>query len=217
MCAVLASVYAARREKWGLATVAGIAATASRLTGLAVVPALLIEAMRSTGRERMRRLVCAGAASLGFVAYLGLNQSIFGHAFHFMKVERGRPWYQKAVPPWHPVAEAIHVLATRPSAWLQWSYLPSRLAAFVFAVLVLAWGWRRLRASDHAFAWSALLLSLGGARLISLPRYILGLYPIFIVLAFKLQRRPVFYAVLAVGFVAQGFLFARYAGALWAY
>jgi hypothetical protein len=61
------------------------------------------------------------------------------------------------------------------------------------------------------------VLSLGGARLISLPRYVLGLYPIFIVLAFKLRRRPVFYAALAVGFVAQGFLFARYAGALWAY
>jgi hypothetical protein len=82
---------------------------------------------------------------------------------------------------------------------------------------VLAWGWRRLRASDHVFAWTALAMSLAGARLISLPRYILGLYPIFIIAAWKLRKRWAFWTVVAVGFVAQGLLFARYAGGLWAW
>jgi hypothetical protein len=85
------------------------------------------------------------------------------------------------------------------------------------AVGVLVWGWRRLRASDHVFAWTALAVSLGGARLISLPRYVFGLYPIFIVAAWKLRRRWVFWTVVGVGFVTQGFLFARYAGGLWAF
>jgi hypothetical protein len=214
---IVVSIYAARRDKWGWAALAGVAATASRLTGLAVVPALFVEAMRYTGAERRKRLAAVACAPLGFVAYLAINQSIFGNPLQFMKVERRPPWYQKAVPPWHPVVEAVHVLATHRHAWAQWSYMPSRLAAFVFAVAILAWGWRRLRPSDHAFAWPALALSLGGARLISLPRYVLGIYPIFIVLAFKLRNRAVFWTIVGVSVVAQGFLFARYAGALWAF
>jgi hypothetical protein len=214
---VVASVYAARRDKWGWAAFAGMLATASRITGLALVPALFFEAMRASGADRRKRLFATACAPLGFVAYLAINQSIFGSPLHFLKVERQPPWYQKAVPPWHPIAEAVGVLSTHAKAWTQWSYLPSRLGAFVVAVAVLAWGWRRLRASDHAFAWTALVLSLGGARLISLPRYILGIYPIFIVLAYKLRNRAVFWTIVALGFAAQGFLFARYAGGLWAF
>jgi hypothetical protein len=220
MTCVLAAMFCARREKWGWAALAGAAATASRLTGLAVVPALLVEALvhpDPSRRGRVQRLAAVAATPLGFVAYLALNTSIFGNPLHFMKVERGRPWYQKAVPPWQPVGEALRVLSIHRSAWAQWSYLPARLGAFVFAVGVLVWGWRRLRASDHVFAWIALAMSLSGARLISLPRYVMGIYPIFLVAAHKLTNRWVFWTAVAAGFLLQGFLFARYAGGLWAF
>jgi hypothetical protein len=217
LATVLASIYAARTDRWGWSAVAGIAATASRLTGLAVVPALFFEAMRSSGSQRVRRLAYVAVVPFGFLAYLGLNQRVFGNPLHFMTVEKGRPWYQKAVPPWHPVVEAVHVLVTNHKQRTLWSTYPARLAAFVLAVSLLVWGWRRLRASDHAFAWSALAMSLSGARLISLPRYILGLYPIFIVLAYRIRRRAVFWAFVAGSLALQGLLFSRYARGLWAY
>jgi hypothetical protein len=217
LATVLASIYAARTDHWGWSAVAGIAATASRLTGLALVPALFFEAMRSSGSERVRRLAYVAVVPLGFVSYIGLNQTVFGNPLHFMTVERGRPWYQKAVPPWHPLVEAVRVLATQPHQRTLWSTYPARLAAFILAAALLAWGWHRLRASDHAFAWSALAMSLSGARLISLPRYILGLYPIFIVLAYRVRGRAAFWALVAGGLALQGLLFSRYARGLWAF
>jgi hypothetical protein len=60
-------------------------------------------------------------------------------------------------------------------------------------------------------------MSLSGARLISLPRYILGLYPIFIVLAYRVRGRAAFWALVAGGFALQGLLFSRYARGLWAF
>ena len=216
MAAIIASIYAARRDRWGWAALAGAAATASRLTGLAIVPALAVEALRSTGSSRLRRLGAAALSASGFVIYLGLNRSIFGHPLEFMKIERGRPWYQQAVPPWHPLVEAVAKLGHR-AAWNFWFVYPARLAAFVLAAGLLVWGWRRLRASDHAFAWTALAMSLSGARLISLPRYILGLYPILIVAAWKLRSRLLFWAVVGLGLAAQGYLFSRYARGLWAF
>jgi hypothetical protein len=177
---------------------------------------LLVAAVWPSRPGRTRRLASVATVPLGFVAYLALNQSIFGSPLHFMKVERGRPWYQQAVPPWHPLVEAVAKLGHR-SAWNYWFVYPARLAAFAFAAAILVWGWRRLRASDHVFAWTALAMSLSGARLISLPRYVLGLYPIFIVVAFKLRRRWLFWMVIAVSFLAQGYLFSRYARALWAF
>lgn len=217
LATVMASVYAARTERWGWSAACGIAATASRLTGLAIVPALAFEALRSSGSERVRRLAYVAVVPFGFVAYLGLNQKVFGDPLHFLAVERGRPWYQRAVPPWYPIAQAVRMIATSPRQRTLWATYPARLCAFAFAVALLVWGWRRLRASDHAFAWTVLVLSLGGAKLISLPRYVLGMYPIFIVLAHRIRRRVTFWVVVSAGLAAQGLLFSRYARGLWAF
>lgn len=217
---VLAAIYAARTKHWVAAGLFAAMATASRLVGLAVLPALAVEALwpLTNAREQIKRMAALSVGISGFVTYLAINARAYGDPLHFLVAERGRPWYQHAVWPWHPLAESVsQIVYPRASGSWFWFVYPARLGAFAIAVGLLIWGWRHLRASDHIFAWTALALSLCESRLISLPRYLLALYALPIVLAYKLRSRMAFVTVVAACFALQGFLFARYTLALWAF
>ncbi|MDQ4024593.1 MAG: hypothetical protein M3217_03745, partial [Actinomycetota bacterium] len=61
------------------------------------------------------------------------------------------------------------------------------------------------------------LMVLSASWLISLPRYLLGLYPLFTTLG-RLGRRPWTLAFLAsAGLVLQLLLFSRFARGMWAF
>ncbi len=217
---VLAALYAGRTKHWVAAGLFAAMATASRLVGLAVMPALMVEALwpMTPVREQIKRLGAIAVGLVGIVTYLGINYRAYGDPLHFLAAERGRPWFQHAVAPWTPIIEAFHslILPTESGTWY-WFIYPARIGAFAIAVGVMIWGWRRLRPSDHVFAWTALVLSLMESRLISLPRYILALYPIPLILAYKIKNKTAFTTLIVVCFALQAYLFSRYALALWAF
>jgi hypothetical protein len=217
---VLAALYAARTKHWVAAGLFAAMATASRLVGLAVMPALAVEALwpMTTVREQVKRLAAISVGVTGIVTYLAINYRAYGDPLHFLAAERGRPWFQHAVPPWTPVIEALHalILPVSTGTWY-WFVYPALLGAFAIAVGVMLWGRRLLRASDHVFAWTALGLSMMESRLISLPRYILALYPIPVILAYKIKNKTAFVTLVVACFALQAYLFSRYALALWAF
>jgi len=217
---VLAALYAGRTKHWAAAGLFAAMATASRLVGLAVLPALAVEALwpLTNMREQIKRLAAISVGLMGFVTYLAINASAYGDPLHFLVAEKGRPWFQHAVWPWRPIFQAwSQIVYPRATGTWFWFVYPARLGALALAVGVMIWGWRRMRLSDHIFAWTALGLSLMESRLISLPRYILALYPIPMILAYKLKNRAAFWSVVGVCCALQAYLFSRYALALWAF
>ncbi len=217
---VLAAIYAARTKHWVGAGLFAAMATASRLVGLAVLPALAVEALwpLTAVREQVKRLAALSVGISGFVTYLAINARAYGDPLHFLVAERGKPWFQHAVWPWTPIFQAWSqfVYPRADGTWF-WFVYPARVGAFVIAVGLMIWGAKRLHLSDHVYAWTALGLSMMESRLISLPRYLLALYPIPIVLAYKLKDRRAFVTVVVVCFALQAYLFSRYALALWAF
>jgi hypothetical protein len=222
---VIAAIYAARQERWVGAGLFAALATASRLVGIAVLPALAIEALwplvktwRESWPELVKRLAAISVGVSGTITYLAINYRAYGDPLHFLEAERGKPWFQHAVWPWQPLIEALQesIVPSETGTWF-WYVYPARLIALALAVGVLIWGWRRLRASDHVFAWTALGLSMLESRLISLPRYVLALYPIPIIVASKVKNRTAFTTIVVCCFALQAFLFSRYALALWAF
>ncbi len=220
MLAVVSAIYAARTKHWVAAGLFAALATASRLVGLAVLPAIAIEALwpLTDWREQIKRIPALSVGITGFITYIAINYRAYGDPLHFLVAERGKPWYQHAVFPWHPLIEALEefIVPSVRGTWF-WYVYPARLGALAIAVGVLIWGWRRLRPADHVFAWTALTLSMLESRLISLPRYILVLYPIPIVLATKVKNRAAFATIVAGSLALQGYLFSRYALGMWAF
>lgn len=226
LAAVLASIYAARTGRWWLAGLAGMAATATRIVGLALVPALLVEAFLTrrgavsagpqTSGSARHKLAAICLVPLGFLSYLGINQVVHGDPLHFLQVQEDH-WFQRAVAPWTPIADAVE--AMRGSDLTMESFLvhPARLVAIAFALVVLAAGWRGLRTTDRVFSAVTMLMVLSASWLISLPRYLLAVYPLFTTMGALGRRRSLLWIAAAAGFALQIFLFARFARGMWAF
>ena len=219
LSAVLASIYAARTGRWARSGLAGALATGTRVTGVALAPALIAEAFTGSARvgERVRRLACVGLAGAGLATYLVINHVVHGDALWFLEVQRFH-WDQRAIPPWRSIIDALRGLADGAPSSTHTFIFAGRIAAFVFAVPLLSLAVRRVRPADSLYAWSGFLLILSASWLISLPRYLLVLYPIFVVGAKLLgSSSRAFNAAVAAGCVLQGWLFWRYAVGEWTF
>lgn len=216
LLAVVGSVYAARTGRWPAAGLAGLTATATRVAGLALLPALAVEALRRPRSAVLRKLSWCALAVVGALAYLTINWVVFGDPVHFLGVQR-RHWSQQLVWPWEPTVEAARQLLTKsPRDEFRLIYA-GRLAAAVFGVAVLLWGRRRLRPTDQVYGWIGLALVMSPSWLISLPRYLLGIYPLFIVLAVRVRNRALLAQVVIVSCAAQAYFFSLYARGAWTF
>ncbi len=218
LAAVLGSVYAARTRRWWLAGLAGAAATATRVVGLALVPALLVEAFvaqRRSGDAR-KKLAAICLVPLGFVSYLGINWAVHGDPLHFLQVQEDH-WFQRAVAPWTPVTDALEAIGATELTLETFLVHPARLLAIAFALGVLAFGWRSLTWTDRAFSAATMLMVLSASWLISLPRYLLAIYPLFTTMGRLGRNRAALWAVAGASFVLQVLLFTRFARGMWAF
>ena len=215
--AVVACMYAARRGAWARAGLAGALATGTRVTGIALLPALALEALRDKANvaTQVKRSVWIATTGAGLAIYLAINQIVYHDAFWFLKVQRDH-WYQYAIWPWQSIIDAIHALGGAQHGDATFIYR-GRLIGFAFAVPLLVVAIRKLRASDTVYGWTGFILILSASWLISLPRYILVLYPLFIVGADLTKSRRVYYPVVLVFVLLQVWLFSRYAIGRWTF
>lgn len=216
--AVLACLYAARIGRWPEAAVAGALATGTRVTGVALAPALAAEALR--GRvptlQRVGRLVWAGVAGAGLLIYLVVNQVVYGDPFWFLDVQRSH-WSQAPVPPWQSILDAVQALVAGDSDPTRRFVFVGRILGFAVALPMLVLAIRRLRVPDSLYAWGGFVLILSTSWLLSLPRYLLVLYPIFIVGAQLTRSLRVFVPIVVASCVLQVWLMWRYAVGHWTF
>jgi hypothetical protein len=210
---LLASVgafYAARTNRWAWAGACLAAAAATRSAGiLLVIPIglLFVQHARAGGRRSDGLWLLLGPAGLGaYALYLGLSQ---GDPFAFTAVQD--VWYREFAGPlvgaWDGVVAAFEGARQLLSGSRDTVYFteaggdPFRVAglnlmllAFLVFCLVACWGtWRRLPPAYGVWVAVALLLPLsfpaGPQPLMSLPRFLAVLFPIFMWLAIVCDER----------------------------
>ncbi len=216
--AVLGCVYAARTGRWAGVAAAGALATTTRLAGVALLPGLALEAVRQTGFRlaSLRRLSWAALAGTGVLVYLGMNVAVHGDPLAFVGIQ-GSHWHNRAAWPWRPLVDAVAGLGNDGVSTDLLIIFWGRLGGTAVAVALLVAGLRWLHPMDSVYGWTALLLVLASTWLISLPRYLLGIYPLLLVLARLTRPRPAFAAAVAIGGGLQAFLFWRYALGWWTF
>jgi hypothetical protein len=211
---VLGCVLAARRQFWAVAGVLGALACLTRVNGLLLAPTLLVEAWlqyRVTRRIDWRWL-WIGAVGLGFAAYLLLNYRVTGHPLAFSQVMEEH-WYKKITPPW----VGIHDVWRR----IPGTNLTEGLQEFIFIVfsfLCTVWCWIKLRPTYAVWMTLNWLLITGTAFVVSVPRYCLTLFPIFIILARLAAWRPLAGRIITVMSLLVLALYAtKFAHGTWAF
>ena len=205
------AVLAARRQHWLLAGMLGGLAAAARLTGLALLPFLVLELFyaRQALQAIWEAILAPVLIVLGFVTYLVTNLVVLGDAFAFITVQR-QHWSHSLSAPWVGFSEAIRGISWR-VPWEKLTVGGGEAAGGIAAYATTTLSWLRLRPSDAAYATVLTVMMTFLPFWLSIPRYLLGMYPLFL-LAGRISRRWVYLAMVAasfVGLVVFGLAFGR--------
>jgi hypothetical protein len=176
------SFVAMRRDDVRLAGILGALAALTRIQGIFVLPALALEYLvvrRRIGPDFLWILFVGS----GLLVYLAINQVYFGDPLHFVAVQRDT-FFVRNVAPWDVLSTLASgvVNGARSEGWVTTYVAP--LASIVLLGAVTVWAVAS-RASRPSYALYAAISLISFATLsfpISVPRYLLGVFPVFIAL-----------------------------------
>ncbi len=204
----------ARRGDWVGAGVLGLLAALTRLPGVLLLPALLPELR---GRPRSVRMGALALILVGPLVYAGINWLAYGDPLFFLGVQRD-VFRVETVPPWQAIGSLVGSVS-HPQADRDWVmlYLAPLLAIFLLAATT-AWAVlsRRGRLGYGVYAGASLLLFASVSWPISVPRYILGAFPMFLMLG-GLARSRAGASVLVASTLILALLTAEFALGHWAF
>jgi Mannosyltransferase (PIG-V) len=195
------TVLAARRQRWVLAGLLGGLAAAARLTGLALLPFLLLEmvAVRPRRIAVWQVAVAPLLVLFGFASYLLTNIVVLGDPLAFINVQR-QHWSHSLAAPWVGFAAAVRSISWR-VPWEKLTVGAGEIAGGVAAYATMTLSWLRLRPSDAAYATLLTVMVTFLPFWLSIPRYLLALYPLFLLVG-RIGNRGLYLALLALSFLA---------------
>ena len=227
----VASIYAARRERWFIACALAGLATLTRTTGVAlIVPlVLMLRPWRGLASRRLRCLILVPGPLIGYLVWLALT----GHSW-IAPFQAQALWHRTTVGPLAAIADAVAGAAggiARIVTGAQAVYHPSQvgvltpaaesiflLLALIVAVYALVGCWRRLPRYYGAYAATALIMCLSdpisSQPLESLDRYLLTIFPLWMVAGDWIAKRRLQVPTILISSAAlvfYTFWFSRYA------
>ena len=211
---ILGSFLAARQECWELAGLLGAGACLTRVNGLILGPALAAEVALQYWRTRRINLrwLWLGVVPFGFLGYLWLNHEVTGDYFAFTRIMQEH-WYKKFASPWFGIHDVwLRALGLNVNEGL------NEFIAVALITVCTVWSWFRLRPSYAVWITLNWLLINSTAFVLSVPRYTLTLFPVFILFARATNGRRFWFAILTIWSLLYFALYAgRFVQGLWAF
>ena len=206
----LSSVYCARKRRFFAAILLGALSSFTRMPGvICAVPIfyemLRVDSKRPQTRKRavlraVGRFASCSCVLLGFAAYLLVNELVSGNPFQFLIYQREN-WGQSAGNVFDTARYSIGYLFYPNVEWYRWGVWIPQCAFLLLIPLLLCLGARRLRPADLAYALVYFAVTVSPTMLISGPRYLCAMYPLYPLLsAFpkKKSLRAIAYALYAI-------------------
>jgi hypothetical protein len=150
------------------------------------------------------RLLWSGAVGLGLLAYFLYWQVAFGR--FAAPYDAQKNWARVAVPPWETVWRATR-FAFRFAGQYAGGYHQLDWLVVMPGLILAGYAMWRFRPAYGLFTWASILVPLSyifeGRPFMSMPRFLLPLFPIFWALAMLVERRRIPHG-LVVGVSAAG-------------
>ena len=203
----LSCVYAARKQRWFGAAVFGAFACMTRPNGLVLLPMLVVEAVhqyRTTRRWRWQWLYIPLAA-VGFGGYLLLNKYVTGETFAFISLQQ--QFFGKSLSsPLTGIDNAWGSLISRPPSEAE--MIGTQEVLFIALGLICTIvSWIKLRPAYSVWMTGNWLMFVSVSFVLSVPRYTLTMFPIFILFSMLAAER-IWLAVITVWSILYLSLFA---------
>jgi Mannosyltransferase (PIG-V) len=201
----LVCLWGARRKRWWVAAAGGAAAALTRSVGLVLILPLAVEAFlqwRESGRRGIPvggLLACLGPPA-GTLAYLAYWQHRAGDWLAPLHQQAG--WQRKGTNPlsalWQGSLDAFHFTGVFPGGYHQLDWL------IVAPALILAgYALVRFRPTFGVYVWASLipplLLVFEGRPLMSMPRFLLVLFPLYWAAADWTRNHPLRHELYVAG------------------
>ena len=213
--ATILAFWAERQKNWPLMGVATAIAVSTRVVGVFLIPALILDILISQSWPKSATyyikhpLLSANKVGqvllqyrwavawlvfslLGLLYYMSFLLHEFHDPFYFIHVQTqfntGRQSEFILYPQvlWRSLKILMDV---RPFDWHYFAYAQEFMVGCA-GLLALLWSFKSVRVSYVFFALAAFLLPTTTGTFSSMPRYVLVCFPLFIVLAKMLQKRP---------------------------
>lgn len=194
----------ARRDRWASAALAGALAALTRSIGVVLAPALIVMAFeqhRAHGGRLWIRVAGGAAVLLGPLAYLGWWGVAHGEALAPIHAQAN--WQRQLSSPlstlWRAIQMAFGGLGVQdPGYWII-----DVLVVGVVIVAVVA-GLRRLPRPYLVYSIGSILIPLSypfpSRPLLSMPRFVVVIFPAFWVMADAVERRRISHTAIVTGF-----------------
>lgn len=166
LAVTLASFYFARKTAWGWASFFAGASVATRLVGLAAILAILVEYLLINKKILTKKLVYIFSSLLPFWLYIIYLKFKFQNSLIFLTSEEN--WNRRLTYPWVALEK-----------------IPSftDLLFFLVGLVALVAIYKSLPKSYFIFSLMAFLIPLFSGTLLAFPRYLLVIFPIYVVFA----------------------------------
>ena len=208
----------ARQRRWALAGLMAGLASLTRITAFGLLPALLFEyfaSKRFRWREVRADVLYLLLIPAGFGVYLWVNHSVYGTPFAFLEMNRIQN-HKVLSPPWVGARSVWGSgLGSGPNRFLVVGV--SEVVAGVASGVVALYGLLRLRTSYAIYmflSWATFAFTSFWA---STTRYLLPLFPGFILLALWGERKPVHWTLCVSFVMAYSLLLALFVRGRWAF
>jgi hypothetical protein len=192
----LGSILAALLERWWLAGVLGALCWMTRANGIILLPTLAIEAVHQwvVSKRWNWRWLWIAIVPAGFGVYLFVNWKVTGDPFAFLRMRKGL-FAMESSWPWVGIHSAIGNLRRTPNQAEIVGAQELYFAALGFVCMIVSW--IKLRPLHAVWITGNWFLITSVSFLESVPRYVLTMYPVFILFAL-LARNRLWAAVITV-------------------
>ncbi|OGE30252.1 hypothetical protein A3C59_04710 [Candidatus Daviesbacteria bacterium RIFCSPHIGHO2_02_FULL_36_13] len=187
----LLSFYFAQKSKWVFASIAGFFLGITRLTGMFILPSLIYEFLKKEKSNPLKIfplfLIPAGLISFAVFCFYK-----WGDALYFIKAHGdlgNSRSVDSVVFPLQTVYRYSKILFTVPPGQFEYWIALLELSVFIAVSFLIYLGWKKkLNPSWLIFSLLTFLLPSFSGTFSGLPRYVITIFPIFIVLALIKNR-----------------------------
>ena len=214
----IASFYYVRKERYGLSGIFGMFAAATRITGIILLPIFVIEYLDQKGfilKKVEKNILWLLLIALGLFFYLSINYITFGDPFKFLVIQKVH-WYKHLDFPYKGFLQALEGTYLR----VPRDALTGGWCEIIFVILgyfLIIYSFLRIRLSYSLYALVSLLMVTSTGFWLSIPRYTLSMFPIFIVLSLLGRRREVNYLVVFISLTLYAIFLAQFIRFNWAF
>ena len=191
---ILLTFHNLRRGNFLLGSLLAMLATATKIAGLALIPVIFVELIlyHIQSRKQVKFLeafLILNLPILGFLFYLFINYSTFGDIFYFQKAQsiNWNTGFYPVVPGFKQAVSFTSDPEFESALYLGFG----QIVAFSLTIITVIYSYFKMRKSYFIFSLAFLLIYGSMSFWLSLPRYLLTLFPLYIMIG-RLAQNKVF-------------------------